>query len=142
MFLTQKTSGYRGTEQFCSGEFLIVFSHNKFKWSEQTGKPWSEFPAELERKLYACVRHVRLSQMGAWMMGCARIGLQSVTLSGSYGHDGLPCDYETLGPLARAKLVEVPAELAKTFWEGGGHNTSGSEGPAMRAYGLQLLKAK
>ena len=56
------------------------------------------------------------------MMGTARIGGQSITLSGTYGDDGLPCDYEKLGPVARTKLTELPAELTETFWAGGGHN--------------------
>lgn len=95
---------------------------------------------EWGRKLYACVRHVSLRQMGHWMMGAARIAGQSVTVSGSYGSDGLPMDYEDLTPAAQAKLVELPPDLADKFWAGGGHNEAGNEAFAMRDWALAAFK--
>ena len=141
MYIKSSQCGYdRNGEQFARGSFLIVFSHNKFKWAEETGKHWNEFPKEMERKLYACVRHVSLRQLGHWMMGTARIAGQSLTLSGSYGSDGLPCDYEKLTEAARTKLTEVPTELAEEFWRGGVHNCAGSEAAAMRKWALETFK--
>lgn len=140
MFIKSSRSGYnRHGEQFARGSFLLVFSHNKFKWAEETGQHWNDFPKDLERKLYACVRHVSLNQCGHWMIGTARIAGQSITVSGSYGGDGLPKDYEKLTPAARQKLTEVPADLAEQFWNGGGHNTAGAEAPAMRQWALQTF---
>ncbi len=140
MFLKQSRSGYnRQGEQFARGSFLLVFSNNQHKWAEETGKDWRDFPSENRRKLYACVRHVSLRQMGPWMMGSARIAGQSVTVSGSYGSDGLPGDYERLTLAARAKLVEIPAELTEMFWQGGGHNCAGNEAAAMREWALKTL---
>src|SRR4026207_1998414 len=104
MFLSQSQRGYtRHGEQFARGRFLILFSHNQYIWSEETGRPWSECPLD-SKKLYACVRHVGLRQYGHWMMGTARIAGQSITLSGSYGSDGLPCNFESLTPAGREKL--------------------------------------
>lgn len=97
-----------------------------------SGKEWG-------RKLYACVRHVSLRQMGHWMMGSARIAGQSVTCSGTYGSDGLPKDYEKLTPAARTKLVEVPADIADIFWAGGGWNDAGKEGPDMMRWALKTF---
>lgn len=106
------------------------------------GHEYCTMPDILDRKLYACVRHVSLRQSGAWMMGSARIAGQSVTLSGSYGDDGLPCDYEKLTPAARAKLTEVPAAITQQFWhpEFQGHNSAGSEDLIMRQWVLETFK--
>lgn len=119
--------------------FLIVFSHNQFRWGEENKRPWQEFPKELDRKLYACVRVVRLRQFGNWMMGRAHIRDTWITCSGVYGNNGLPCDYEKLTAKARAAVVEVPADLAEKFWKGGGHNDAGEEGPALRKWALDTF---
>ena len=91
---------------------------------------------EVPKKLYAVVRHCVMSQCGHWMMGTINIAGQRVTVSGSYGADGLPMDYEDLAPAARSKVVEVPEDLAEVFWRGGGHNCAGSEAPAMRHWAI------
>lgn len=142
MFIHSSQGGYdRHGEQFARGSFLLLFSHNEFKWAEETGKHWKEFPHEKRHNLYACVRHVSLHQMGAWMMGTARIAGQSVTVSGAYGHDGLPGDYEKLTPAAREKLVQVPQEIADIFWKSDdGWNSAGSEGPTMKKWALETFK--
>jgi len=144
MYIRPTISGYDSSGQQVArrGFFLLVFAHNKFKWSEETGKHWREFPPELERELYACVRKVALRQLGHFMMGTARIAGQSVTISGAYGNDGLPCDYETLTPAARAKLTPVPPDLTKAFWKGGGHNSAGREAPAMREWAERLIEGR
>lgn len=91
------------------------------------------------RKLYAIVRSCTLNQLGHWMMGTIRIAGQSVTVSGSYGDDGLPMDYEKLTPAARAKVVEVPKELCDAFWAGGGHNCAGNEAQAMLDWAIKTF---
>jgi hypothetical protein len=155
MYLTNSHRGYtRDGQQRASGQFLIVFSHNKYTWSEQTGKPWSEFPADMERVLYAYVCKVTMKQLGHFMMGDA-IGLEVqhseydkangrtwryLVLSGTYGSDGLPCDYEKLTSQARTKLVRVPDDLTEVFWKGGGHNSAGSEAYQMRDWAIKTFK--
>lgn len=104
------------------------------------GGEYKTMPSELWRVLYACVRHVSLRQFGHFMIGTARIAGQSVTVSGSYGSDGMPMDYEKLTPQARTKLVRVPDELTEQFWNGGGHNSAGKEAPAMRQWALETFK--
>jgi hypothetical protein len=81
--------------------------------------------------LRAIVRYVRMRQMGHWMMGSAKVGQHRITLSGSYGSDGLPCsvpdDVYDAG-------VELPAELYQAWANGGGWNSAGSESDQMRAW--------
>ncbi len=131
MFITNSHRGYtRDGQQHAAGRFLILFSHNQYKWGNQDGKPWSEFPKELSRKLYAHVCYVSMKQLGHFMMGESRTlqvskaygdkpGPNNLILSGTYGGDGLTCDYEDLTDASRAKLVEVPIELANKFWNAG-----------------------
>lgn len=144
MFLTNTRSGYtRDGEQFASGKFLLIFAHNKYKWAEETGQPWQYFPEQvLGRKLYACIRHVSLHQLGHWMMGRARIQGQVIVVSGAYGNDGLPEDYEKLTPAARKALVELPPDLVEKFWAGGGHNSTGTEAAAIREWAIKTLLGK
>jgi hypothetical protein len=135
MFLkTNKTSGYnRNGEQYARGPFLIVFSQDKYKT-----------PGADPRALRAAVRTVSMHQCGHFMMGRTKLGQHQVTLSGSYGRDGLTCDPSEREGLWDT-LLPVPKDLEDQFWAGGGHNTSGSEGPAMREWALanekQLRKA-
>lgn len=111
------------------------------KYCKAHAHEYKTMPPALDRVLYACVRHVSLRQCGHFMMGSARIAGQSITVSGSYGSDGLPGDYETLTPAARAKLCQLPADLTDTFWRGGGHNSAGNEAPAMQKWALAVFPA-
>ena len=119
------------------GSFLMIFEE-PHEVGKGPGKP----------ELRALVRRVRLQQLGAWMMGSAHINKQfgSVTLSGSYGSDGLPIylphksgfDVEKAYKLW-PRLHQIPAELQAEFWAGGGHNTAGKEGSSFRQWGLENL---
>jgi len=76
----------------------------------------------------ALVRKVAMHQCGHWMMGSARAFGHKITLSGSYGGDGLPTDvpmevYERATP--------VPQELIDAWNKGEGWNSAGREAPAM-----------
>lgn len=140
MFINRTIGGYtRDGEQFARGRFLCVFHSNQFKRAEETGRDWREHPKELRRKLYATVRYCHLKQFGHWMMGTVSIGGSRVTVSGAYGGDGLPMDLEKLPETARSRLVEVPADLAEKFWNGGGHNSAGTEADAMRTWALETF---
>ena len=121
MFVTRKNRGYnRDGEWQASGRFLAVFC----------GKDQS--------KLYGVVRRCALRQLGHWMIGRIRVGSQTLTVSGTYGEDGLPLDLDKVEESNRRFLAPVPPELVEAFWKGGGHNCAGTEAPAMHAWGLSL----
>jgi hypothetical protein len=70
------------------------------------------------------------------MMGNARVHGHRLTLSGSYGSDGLP---DTVPAEVYARGVELPDELYNAWNNGGGWNGAGSEAPAMREWALEHL---
>lgn len=84
----------------------------------------------------AIVRKVALRQFGPWMMGSARIKGEKLTISGSYGQDGLP---KRVSANVFNAAVPLPAELYEAWNKGGGWNGEGSEAPVMRAWALANL---
>jgi hypothetical protein len=80
----------------------------------------------------AIVRNVALHQTGNFMMGRARAYGHSITVSGSYGGDGLPCSVPQ-AVYDRASVV-LPDYLYQAWNKGEGWNSAGSEAPAMRAW--------
>lgn len=126
MYLFPTRTYYRGNEQCASRGWFLILTLPK---STEAGKH--------QMKPIRCfVRKVAMRQMGHWMMGSARIRGVSITLSGTYGGDGLTCDvardlYE-LG-------VELPEELYEKWNKGGGHNSGGSEMPALREWAIQTM---
>lgn len=133
MFITNKLR-YSGQQVF-SGKFLILFCNES-------------------QELRALVRFVSMSQLGHFMMGRATIGKFRITVSGSYGNDGLPRsvymptdkhadiwkDKHEESIYIWSRAVKVPDELAKEYWKGGGHNSSGSEADNMRKWALANLE--
>jgi hypothetical protein len=85
---------------------------------------------------YAVVRKVALRQLGHFMMGRVRIGSKWYSVSGAYGNDGLIMDVDALPKDA----VKLPAELYDAWNKGGGHNSAGSEAPAMREWALKTFQ--
>jgi len=79
-----------------------------------------------------------MGQFGQFMMGFARVHGHRITLSGSYGSDGLTCN--VLDAVYNAG-VELPAELRDAWNSGGGWNSAGSEAPKMRQWALANLAA-
>ena len=72
------------------------------------------------------------------MMSSFRVGPHRISLSGTYGGDGLPCDVTRE---VYDKAMEIPKELEEKFWKGGGHNSSGAEAEDFWKWGRdQLLK--
>ena len=128
MFIRSRRSYDRDGAQKASGPFLMIFS-----LSHITRK------GEDLRELRACIRHVRMHQCGHFMMGRAKIGPLSVTVSGTYGGDGLPRNPDP-HPGLWERLVPLPKELADKFWAGGGHNCAGSEGPDVHEWATQNEK--
>jgi hypothetical protein len=108
----------RTGEQRASGAFLVLFSIVPGK------------------EVRAAVRHVKMRQCGHWMMGSMKLGEHTITLSGTYGADGLTRDPpEGLWE----HLVPLPEELTVEFWKGGGWNSAGAEGPSVRDWAAKNL---
>jgi hypothetical protein len=125
MFLTNKYSGHnRHGEQSAAGLFLIIAQCTTHK--------------QLGPNLRCIVRHARMTQFGAWMMARVRVKGHKITLSGTYGSDGLPCDVE---PDLYDLMHPIPKALQDAFWAGGGHNTGGSEMQPIRAWALENVDA-
>ena len=115
----------RAGEQFAKGKFLALFS-------EHIGKD-----------LYGVVRSCHMTQLGNFMMGFIRIGDQRITVSGTYGSDGLTKDLDKITAINRKYLTSAPADVCAAFWAGeGGWNGAGSEGAAMREWGKAIIKNK
>jgi hypothetical protein len=131
MFVAKGRSGYnRHGEQVGQGLFLALFSLSHITHPEEYKK----------MEVRGCVRHASLRQLGHFMMGSMRIGPHKLTLSGTYGDDGLPCDPDRY-PGLWEKLMPLPKDLTDKFWNGGGHNSSGSEGPDMKDWAVANLDA-
>lgn len=141
MFIGNANGGYtRDGAQWGRGSYLLLFSGSGVSIIDANGPPETrervhcpdhgrDYPA-----LYACVRVVALSQLGHWMMGRARVADSKVSVSGPYGHDGLPGDLDKLTHRARALLVRVPDAETLAYWHGGGHNSTGTEAPTLRQW--------
>lgn len=132
MFLRTTESRYtRDGQQRAAGPFLLVFTNT------------NTFTCETE--LRCCVRTAILKQCGHWMMGHVILRGGTLAISGAYGADGLTLDAGKLATAHDVKtlwdtLVPVPDELRLAFWQGGGHNSAGNEGPAMRAWAVENEK--
>lgn len=88
------------------------------------------------KEIRALVRRVALHQCGHWMMGSARAFGHRISISGSYGGDGLTV---TVPQHVFDKAVPIPQELYDAWNKGGGWNSAGSEAPAMREWALANL---
>lgn len=137
MFLTGR--GWYGVDgqQKAEGLFLLIFGgKGEQVIVEETGRYKAvDFP------LKACVRHVRMSQLGHFMMARVKIGTRTISLSGTYGHDGLPLSVDAMDSWKRwESLIQLPAELEREFWQGGGHNSGGSEMTNMSRWAKENLQ--
>lgn len=119
-----------GQQAHSQADFLILMT------SEEPGSVGPGKPLGKRTPIRAVIRKVAMQQLGHFMMGSTRIGKNRYVLSGAYGHDGLTLDvkYEDW-----KRGVPMPADLEEKFWKGGGHNSSGSEGPEVQAWGRALL---
>jgi hypothetical protein len=93
-------------------------------------------PTGTRAPLRAFVRRVAMQQVGHFMMGECRLFGTTVTLSGSYGSDGLP---KTLPRAIWERGLEVPQELRDAWNKGGGHNAAGNEAEAMAEWAWENL---
>ena len=93
-------------------------------------------PASITYPIRAIVRYTRMRQFGHFMMGFARILGQRLTLSGSYGSDGLPC---SVPDAIYSQGAELPKELYDAWNKGGGWNGAGNEASAMREWAIKTF---
>jgi hypothetical protein len=128
MFIRTKYSGYDSGRQVAAGDFMILC----------LPKHDGRIDAEEWKQTRALVRYVRMTQLGHFMMGTFRAFGHSITVSGTYGQDGLICD---VPQEVYDRAVPVPTELMKAWAKGGGWNSAGSEAPAMRAWALSTFPA-
>jgi len=120
MFVSKGRGGYtRDGEQYCIGRFLVLFGSSK-------------------EGLWGVVRRCSLRQCGHFMMGHVKLGDQTITVSGTYGGDGLPMDLDSVHEWNRPALTRMPPDIEEQFWKGGGWNDAGSEGPAVRLWGQSI----
>lgn len=126
MFISIKKQGYnRDGEQFAHGQFLVLCQPNDW---EKRNEP-----------IRAFVCYARMRQLGNFMMARATCRGHKLSLSGSYGGDGLPCSvpqevYDAATP--------VPAHLVDAWNKGGGWNGAGNEAPAMRQWAIATFPHK
>lgn len=130
MFLNGKGRTYymRDGEQRARGFFLVLMVPDD-----------RETISTKDIEFRGLVRSVELRQCGHFMMGSLDITIGAATyrvsLSGAYGADGLIRDvprpvYELGAPL--------PDHLRAAWNAGGGHNSAGSEAPAMDEWARTL----
>lgn len=93
-------------------------------------------PAGKTNNLRGIVRKVALRQLGCWMMGVARVRGESITVSGAYGGDGLPC---SVSRNVYDAGVPLPDALYEAWAHGGGWNSAGSEAQAMREWAQSIM---
>lgn len=93
-------------------------------------------PTANHHPIRAIVRYVRMRQLGHFMIGSARIGKTRITLSGSYGSDGLP---KTVPDEVYEAGTPLPQELYDAWNKGGGWNSAGNEREAMEKWAKQNL---
>ncbi|MEI6750349.1 MAG: hypothetical protein WCM93_14425 [Bacteroidota bacterium] len=130
MFLKTDYAHYsRSGEQLAGGRFLVLMQPKTATLDDVCKR---KYPIK------ALVRYCKMSQMGAWMIGKIRVKGISLMMSGSYGGDGLLADV----PMEVYNMgVELPAELVEAWNNGGGHNSAGSEAPAMRSWAIKTFPA-
>ena len=87
-------------------------------------------------EIRALVRKVAMQQFGHFMMGSARAFGHRISLSGSYGGDGLTV---TVPREVFDKAIPIPQELHDAWNKGEGWNSAGSEAPLMQKWALANL---
>lgn len=117
---------YTRNGQQASGHFLVLMQPN------------DEPVRRGVNNLRALVRTVKLSQLGQFMMGDLRVGPFVITVSGTYGSDGLPVDVPRK---VWEHGVPLPDYLFEAWNKGGGWNGAGSEAGEMRKWARENIKA-
>ena len=135
MFIAKNKRGYtKDGEQWAHGYFLILMT----PWQPLRDPVTNEYVplvrASVDR-VRGLVRYVKMHQLGHFMMARTTIKGHKISLSGTYGSDGLLCD---VPPPVWEMGTPIPPELYQAWATGGGHNSAGSEAEAMHRWGLSL----
>jgi len=137
--------GYmRGTEQCTTrGRFLLLLQPNLYKMVRGVQPPGPARMLDIQascapENTFAVVRCVALRQCGHFMTGRANLCGRWVTVSGSYGSDGLPMSVDKLPRDA----VRLPRELYDAWSKGGGWNSAGGEASDMRRWAYETFKGR
>lgn len=130
MFLSNSKGGLnRSGEQFSHGLFLLLMVDGSKDWLRRT--------PEEKKAVRGLVRFVRMHQFGHFMMARLTVTGHKLSLSGTYGSDGLLLDV----PKEVFELgLDLPSELYEAWAKGGGHNSAGSEARVMHKWGLDNMK--
>ena len=118
MFVGTVRGGHtRDGQQHASGPFLIIGHEalSVFDW----------------RRTTAFVRHVRLEQLGHFMMGHAKLGGVTLTVSGPFGGDGNTMSFP---PFMFNAGVPVPPELMDRW------NATDDGGHCLQAWAMDNLR--
>jgi hypothetical protein len=127
MYLRNSGGGYRNGQQVAlRGPFLVMLQPDTGDTSADCAAP-----------IRCVVRKVALSQLGHFMVGRANIGGRWISVSGSYGHDGLPLP---VPPAVYLRGVILPDNLRDAWDKGGGWNGAGAEAEAIRSWALANLE--
>lgn len=104
-----------GTEHIRKADFLILINNKDLT------------------EIRAIVRKVSMEQCGHFMMGVARVKGKTISISGSYGSDGLPINEDWTSETEKAFDIAIPLPdyLHEAWNKGGGHNSAGSEAKLM-----------
>ena len=126
MYIFRGHMGYIGSDgqqHTRRGEFLLLVGDKARRYSGR-------------EDFRALIRIVALRQLGHFMMGTARVKNRSLTVSGTYGADGLTMDVD---PEVFDMAMPVPEILYEAWAHGGGWNSAGAEAEAMRTWAQALL---
>lgn len=122
MFVTMRRSGYtRDGSQFAQGMYLILALPDDAPNN----------PAIWRDNVRGIVRSVSLRQLGQFMMGRVTIAGHKLSVSGSYGSDGLLKDVPRK---VWERGVPLPPALYDAWAHGNGWNGAGNEADAMREW--------
>lgn len=131
MYIKPTRAYYSAHGQHASRELFLILCEPEGTWQETRGFDYLT-------QTRAIVRKVAMQQCGHFMMGTARAYGHSLTLSGSYGNDGL---VKRVPREVYEKAIPVPPDLMKAWNDGGGWNGCGSEAESFRAWALENLDA-
>jgi len=140
MYIKPTRTYYKGTSQ-CSARqwFLILVTPGRKVKSVTSDYEYylADYGNSGRIPIRCIVRKVALEQLGHWMMGYARAFGHRITISGSYGSDGLPTDVDRE---VWDKAIPLPDELYDAWNKGEGWNSCGSEAPLIRQWALDNFK--
>jgi hypothetical protein len=130
MFVKVTKQGYdKYGQQFAHGYFLMLMSYSDVMPAHT--KETEDGRIDMRARIV----YARMSQLGHFMMASVVVKGHHISLSGTYGGDGLcvtvPKEVWDTG-------IPVPSELYDE-WNSGGHNGPGKEAKHMHEFGLKLL---